>query len=211
MNYKEQRRKMVEIQLKARGISNPDVIQAFLDVPREAFVPHDLTEQAYDDCPLPIGDEQTISQPYMVALMSELVQPKKEAKLLDIGTGSGYQAAILSKLCAKVVTMERIFSLSKKAQERLKKYGYKNIMFVPGDGSQGYREDQPYDGIIVAAASPDIPHPLIDQLTVGARLIIPVGDIWGQYLKVVTKTKDGFKVDTSVACSFVPLVGRLGY
>ncbi|OGC05087.1 protein-L-isoaspartate O-methyltransferase [candidate division WOR-1 bacterium RIFOXYA12_FULL_43_27] len=202
---------MVEGQLEARGIKNRDVLNAFLKIPREDFVPEEYKPDAYYDGALPIGEGQTISQPYMVALMTELLEPKKHGRVLEIGTGSGYQAAILSLLYKNVITMERIPSLARQSGEKFKKMGYRNITTVSGDGALGYPDEAPYDGIIVTAAAPDIPPPLTEQLKDGGRLVIPVGDRWVQTLKVVEKRGSKLNIEDSIQCVFVPLVGRFGF
>ena len=211
MNYQELRQEMVETQLIPRGISDKRVLEAFRKVPRHKFVPENLIASAYDDCALPIGEGQTISQPYMVAIMTEKLKLKGDEKVLEIGTGSGYQAAILAELCQKVYTVERIDPLSKRAQEIAKQLGYSNIEFVVGDGTQGLSSAAPYDGIIVTAGSLSIPQPLVDQLKEDGRLVIPVGDIFQQILTRITKHGSQLETEESVPCIFVPLVGKYGW
>jgi len=169
---------MVEEQLCSRGISSKNVIDAFLTIPRENFIPEENRASAYYDGALPIGEGQTISQPYMVAIMTELLELNKNSKVLEIGTGSGYQAAILSLLCKEVITMERIPLLVSQSQKKFMEMGYKNISVVSGDGTEGYKVEAPYDAIIVTAGASEIPPSLIDQLKNGGRLIIPVGERW---------------------------------
>ena len=205
------RKEMVEAQLIPRGISDQRVLEAFRKVPRHEFVPEHVRASAYDDCALPIGEGQTISQPYMVAIMTEKLELKGEEKVLEIGTGSGYQAAILAELCKKVYTIERIDPLSKHTQEIAKKLGYSNIEFIVGDGTQGLSSTAPYDGIIVTAGSLSIPQPLVDQLRDGGRLVIPVGDIFQQILTRVTKHGPQIETEESIPCIFVPLVGKYGW
>lgn len=207
----KRQQEMVNIQLVARGISDQRVLDAFRKVPRHLFVPENMRDSAYDDCALPIGEGQTISQPYMVAIMTELLKLKGEEKVLEIGTGSGYQAAILAKLCKKVYTIERIETLSQRAEKILKELKYTNIEFIIGDGTQGYQEAEPYEGIIVTAGCPSIPNPLIDQLADGGRLVIPVGDIYPQVLTTVTKQGTEIFTEESIGCVFVPLVGKYGW
>jgi protein-L-isoaspartate(D-aspartate) O-methyltransferase len=211
VDYGYLRREMVDVQLRSRGIANPRVLGAILRVPREEFFPDDLRSFAYEDAAFPIGEGQTVSQPYMVAIMTELLKLKGSEKVLEVGTGSGYQAAILAELCRKVITIERIGPLSENAKARLKNLGYQNIEFVVGDGSEGYSAGAPYDGIIVTAACPDIPPPLIEQLAEGGRLVLPIGERHLQTLTVVTKEKGKLKTEESIGCVFVPLVGKYGW
>lgn len=195
---------------KAIGKSKLDksVMQAMARVPREKFVPQSLQYAAYDNGPLPIGHGQTISQPYIVALMSDLLALKPEHRVLEIGTGSGYQTAILAELCAKVFSVERIAELSQQAAERLSKLNYKNIETRVGNGYQGWQEHAPYDGIIVTAAATHIPQPLIDQLKPGGNLVIPVGMThFSQSLSLVKKDLDGeIEIKNILGVVFVPLV-----
>lgn len=210
-NFEPLRAEMVNSQLVRRGIRDERVLSAFRKVPRQEFVPADLRFSAYDDCALPIGANQTISQPYMVAIMTELLRLKGKEKVLEIGTGSGYQAAILAELCQKVYTVERIKSLSDLAKKILDKLGYTKIEYLVGDGTEGYRPAAPYDGIIVTAGCPDIPQPLIDQLAEGGRLVIPVGERCLQTLTIATKENGKIEVEESIGCVFVPLVGKYGW
>ncbi|MCD6521166.1 protein-L-isoaspartate(D-aspartate) O-methyltransferase [Candidatus Calescamantes bacterium] len=210
-NWEYQRRKMVEIQLIGRGIRDKKVISAFLKVPRHEFVPPPHREDAYGDFPLPIGEGQTISQPYMVALMTELLLLKGEEKVLEIGTGSGYQTAILAEIAKSIYTVERIASLLERAKEILEFLGYKNIHFRVGDGTKGWEENAPYDAIIVTAASPEIPPPLFEQLKEGGRMVIPVGNRMGQDLIRVTKKDGKPKKENFGPCIFVPLIGEYGW
>ncbi len=202
---------MVRQQILERGISSPALLDAFLKVPRHLFVPTDYISQAYDDRPLYIGNGQTISQPYIVALMTDSLRLTGGEKVLDIGTGSGYQAAILAELAAKVYTVERIPELAKNAKALLENLGYNNIEFLNGDGTRGWPEHAPYDAIIVAAAAPAVPESLKAQLKMKGRLVIPVGKPYGQMLKVVTRTKKGFTTRDVCPCIFVKLIGREGY
>jgi protein-L-isoaspartate(D-aspartate) O-methyltransferase len=205
--YRERRERMVETQIEARGVKDQLVLDAMRKVPRHLFVSEGLRDIAYTDGPLPIGEEQTISQPYIVALMTELLSLKGGEKVLEIGTGSGYQAAILAQIAKEVYTIEIICSLAEKAEKRLKEMGYKNITVKCADGYQGWKEQAPFDGIIVTAAPEHIPQPLVDQLKIGGKLVIPVGDFF-QELVVVTKTEKGIKKETNIPVRFVPMTGE---
>ena len=211
MNYEEQRKRMVETQLASRGIADPRVLKSFMKVPRHKFVAASLSEDSYQDHPLPIGCGQTISQPYMVALMTECLRLKGRERVLEIGTGSGYQAAILAELCEEVYTLERDELLLKRAREVLDSEGYKNIKFTHRDGTKGWEEESPFDAIIVTAAAPNIPESLKRQLIDGGRLVIPVGARYGQTLQVVERRKDEFLEKNICGCVFVPLVGEEGW
>jgi protein-L-isoaspartate(D-aspartate) O-methyltransferase len=203
--YKDKREEMVRKHLKARDIVDKDVLQAFLEVPREEFVPEEYKAQAYLDSPLPIGYGVTISQPYIVALMCQLLDLNPNMKVLDIGTGSGYQAAILSHLCDEVITIERIKELAEEARGRLKRLGYDNVKIVYGDGSKGYEEDSPYDGIIVAATTDEIPKAWVEQLKVGGRIIYPEGSGLMEELIEAVKSEDGIIKTSHGGVRFVPL------
>ncbi len=205
------REEMVREQLIARGIKDARVLAAFRRVPRHEFVPSALRADAYDDSALPIGEEQTISQPYMVAIMTELRELKRGEKVLEVGTGSGYQAAILAELGARVVTIERLASLSENARSVLARLGYGAVELVVGDGSEGYQPGAPYDAIMVTAGCPAIPRPLTDQLAEGGRLVVPVGNRQLQTLIVATKKRGQLKEKSSVPCRFVPLIGKYGW
>ncbi len=211
MDYKYSREKMVREQIRSRGVSNQLVIQAMLKVPRHLFVEDALKHRAYEDYPLPIQDGQTISQPYIVALMTEALKLKGGEKVLEIGTGSGYQAAVLAEIVDKVYSVERIPSLAKRARDLLDMLGYNNISIKVGDGTYGWKEFSPYDGIIVTASAPDIPPPLIDQLKEGGRLVIPVGDVFSQDLVVVTKDQGRIKKENYGGVRFVKLIGDYGW
>lgn len=203
-----ERRLMVEQQLRGRDITEERVLAAMLKVPRHAFVPERYQDEAYDDAPLPIGHGQTISQPYIVALMTQLVRPAPRARALDVGTGSGYQAAILAELVQEVYGVEIVCPLADEARERLDALGYKNVTIRCGDGYQGWQEHAPFDVIIVAAAPNHVPQPLVDQLASGGRMVIPVGDFY-QELRLIEKDADGNIRETNVApVSFVPMTGR---
>jgi len=202
---------MVEEQILSRGIRDSRVIEAMKKVPRHLFVEEALQSQGYSDHPLPIGEKQTISQPYMVALMTEALQLTGKEKVLEIGAGSGYQTAILAELGEKVFSIERIRSLAIRARKLLYELGYFNFEIKIFDGTYGWVEEGPFDAIIVTAGAPDIPQPLIDQLTIGGRLVIPVGDAFVQDLIRVTKTGEGIKREDLGGCRFVKLIGRYGW
>ena len=197
---------MVERQIRARGISDPRVLKAMRTVPRHRFVPPSLQAEAYSDAPLPIGSQQTISQPYIVGYMTEALALPAEAKVLEIGTGSGYQAAVLAEIAKDVYTIEIVPQLAARSSARLEEMGYANTHVRTGDGYRGWPEKAPFDGIIVAAAVDHIPQTLIEQLAVGARLVIPVGDR-SQKMTIVTKTKIGSMVETTFPVRFVPMTG----
>jgi len=209
--YRLARERMVETQIKARGIKDERVLKAMLKVPRHLFVDEALRDQAYGDFPLPIGEGQTISQPYIVALMTEALELKGIERVLEIGTGSGYQTAILAELALWVYTIERFQALLERAKKVLKELGYKNISFKLDDGTLGWKEAAPFDAIIVTAASPDIPPPLVEQLAEGGRMVIPVGDEFSQTL--IKGVKKGGKLHTKALepVRFVKLVGAYGF
>ena len=202
---------MVEIQLRNRGIRDPRVLDAMLHVPRHEFVPASLIKAAYDDRPLPLGDAETISQPYIVAAMTEAARVQPGDKALEVGTGSGYQAAILAYLGARVYSVERNAALAEKARELLARLGYDEVEVIVGDGSEGYPPAAPYNIIIVTAAAPSVPLALLEQLAEEGRLIIPVGDLHHQDL--LLNVKQGREVRTRILdpCQFVPLVGKAGW
>ncbi len=202
------RQEMVEYQLKRRDIKDPKVLDAMNKVPRDMFVPESLQRNAYDDGPLPIGEGQTISQPYIVAYMTEQLRLRGDEKVLEIGTGSGYQAAILAEIAKEVYTIEIIETLSKRAEKVLGELGYKNIRFRTGDGYFGWKEYAPFDAIIITAAPPKIPEPLIEQLKVNGRLIAPVGDTF-QELILITKTEKGIVKESLIPVVFVPMRGEI--
>ena len=210
-HFEGERRTMVQVQLVPRGITDEDVLRVMEKVPRHRFVPEDMAESAYDDHPLPVGEGQTISQPYMVALMTQCLELKRDEKVLEIGTGSGYQSAILAELASEVYTIERIEKLHDNASKVLKALGCENIQFKVGDGSGGWSESAPYDGIIVTAGSPDIPRAFEEQLSEGGRLVIPVGGYYSQELVVMQKTSGKLKKRDVCGCVFVPLIGKYGW
>jgi protein-L-isoaspartate(D-aspartate) O-methyltransferase len=196
---------MVRTQVEARGVHDPRVLDALRAVPRHRFVPPDLTGEAYDDGPLPIGHGQTISQPYIVAVMTELLAPGPDDVVLDVGTGSGYQAAVLARLVKRVYSIEIVPELAASARERLAALGYANVEVITGDGWAGLPAHAPFDGILVAAAPPEVPPALLDQLAVGARLVIPVG-AWEQDLRVYERSAEGIQQRTVFGVRFVPLL-----
>lgn len=198
---------MVEGQLIPRGISDQKVLQAFLKVPRHIFVPPERQDAAYADYPLPIGEGQTISQPYIVALMTELLGLTGKERVLEIGTGSGYQTAILAELSAQVYSVERFQELSGRAMETLSALEYRNIKFLVGDGTKGWDEHAPYDAIIVTAAGPVIPQPLIDQLKNKSKIVMPMGNL-DQMLTLGQKKGNELVTEEICNCVFVPLVGE---
>jgi protein-L-isoaspartate(D-aspartate) O-methyltransferase len=206
-HYDGKRMEMVEKQIEARGVKNPRVLEALRKVPRHRFVRKEDVGRAYQDSPLPIGHNQTISQPYIVGLMTSLLDPQPDDVVLEIGTGSGYQAAVLAELVRKVYTIEIVRPLGEHAREVLHELEYENVEVKIGDGYQGWPEHAPFDGVIVTAAPSHIPQPLIDQLKDGARLVIPVGDYY-QELQVVKKKGDLVEVERSIAVRFVPMTGE---
>ena len=211
IDFPKARLKMVEEQIIGREIRDPRVIAALKKVPRHLFVEEALQSQAYNDRPLPIGDKQTISQPYMVALMTEALKLKGKERVLEIGAGSGYQTAILAELAQEVFSVERIRTLAIKARKLLYELGYFNVEIKIFDGTYGWAEKGPFDAIIVTAGSPDIPQPLYEQLSMGGRLVIPVGDVSLQDLFLITKTEEGMKKEDLGGCRFVKLIGRYGW
>ncbi len=210
-DYSYDREQMVEQQIVKRGIKDKRVIEAMKKVPRHLFIDKVYQHQAYKDYPLPVGKGQTISQPYMVAVMTELLELKPEHTVLEVGTGSGYQTAILALLCAKVYTIERIAGLKEKAVQRLNRLGFRNIGFMVGDGSLGWPQFAPYDRIIVTAGAPKIPDALIKQLADNGRLVIPVGTEFYQTLNLVEKYKGRIYRKELFECTFVPLLGKEGW
>jgi protein-L-isoaspartate(D-aspartate) O-methyltransferase len=211
IDFPKARLKMVEEQIISRGIKDAKLIAAMKKIPRHLFVEEALQNQGYSDYPLPIGEKQTISQPYMVALMTEALLLTKKDKVLEIGTGSGYQTAILAELSEKVFSIERIRPLAIRARKLLYELGYFNVEIKIFDVTFGWIEESPFDAIIVTAGSPDIPQPLIDQLAIGGRLVIPVGDVIVQDLFRVTKTEEGVKKEDLGGCRFVKLIGKYGW
>jgi protein-L-isoaspartate(D-aspartate) O-methyltransferase len=209
--YAAQRVEMIEKQLRRRGISDPAVLAAMTEVPRHEFVPQELGSHAYDDLPLPIGGGQTISQPYIVAAMTLALHLQPGDRVLEIGTGCGYQAAVLSRLAKEVFTIERRPELASAASAILARLGYANAHVHCGDGTLGLPELAPFDAILVAAAAPAVPKPLLAQLAEGGRMILPVGDAEHQELQLVERRGDAFPTKMLEGCRFVPLVGYHGW
>jgi protein-L-isoaspartate(D-aspartate) O-methyltransferase len=205
--YQAQRDYMVRTQIEARGVTDSSVLNAMRKVPRHLFLPESSRRYAYEDSPYNIGHGQTISQPYIVALMTELLHPKPHHRVLDIGTGSGYQSAVLAEIVDSVYTIEIVCPLLERADSLLKSLGYKNIYTRCGDGYDGWPEAAPFDGIVVAAAPERVPQPLLDQLRDGGRLIIPVGDTF-QYLEVYTRSGEKIIKEKSIPVRFVPMTGK---
>jgi protein-L-isoaspartate(D-aspartate) O-methyltransferase len=202
---------MVDRQLRRRGVEDVRVLAAMERVPRELFLPEDQRDRAYDDAALPIGGGQTMSQPYMVAKMSELLSLGGDERVLDVGTGSGYHAAVLAELAKEVVTIERVPELAARAREALAAAGYDNVEVRIGDGTLGVPDRAPYDAIAVAAAAPVLPESLYEQLKIGGRIAVPVGGRANQRLELIVKSPEGPAVVRSVPCRFVPLVGKEGF
>lgn len=200
-----QRERMVVEQIESRGVGDPRVLAAMRSVPRHAFVPPELAADAYEDYPLPIGFGQTISQPYIVAYMSEALQLEPHHKVLEIGTGSGYQAAVLAALVREVYSVEIVPQLAERARQTLEAAGIRNVHVLTGDGYRGWAEHAPYDRIMVTAAPPQLPQALVEQLAIGGRLIAPVGDV-EQWIRIVTKLPDRILEETTIPVRFVPLV-----
>lgn len=210
-NYENLRHLMVETQLITRRIKDKRVLETMRKIPRHLFMPEIYRDEAYEDMALPIGDDQTISQPYMVAAMTELLELDGSEKVLEIGTGSGYQAAILAELAREVYTIERIPSLGENVKDKLKEMGYDNIYVVIGDGSKGLIEKSPFDRIIITAATPKIPECLVDQLNEGGIIVAPVGQRFSQILIKARKAKGILKEEYHTPCVFVPLIGEYGW
>mgnify|MGYP006271597303 CR=1 FL=1 len=207
-DFSERRKEMVRMQLELRDIENERVLEAMRQVPRHEFVPDDMQDQAYGDYPLPIGYDQTISQPYIVGLMTQLLEPKPDDKVLEIGTGSGYQAAILAELCGQVYTIEIVEELGKRARKLLTEtMGYENMHVRIGDGYQGWPEHAPFDKIILTAAPEEVPQPLLDQLAEGGRMVAPVGGAL-QELYIITKDEEGIHRERVTGVRFVPMTGE---
>lgn len=202
---------MVEEQIIRRGVKDERVLAVMRKVPRHEFLPEGIRSMAYQDSALPLGEGQTMSQPYMVAMMSELLGLKSTERVLEIGTGSGYQAAVLAELCEKVYTVERIKPLAERARATLDRLGYKSVATKVYDGTYGWKDMAPFDAIIVTAGSPDIPAPLLEQLKEGGMLLVPVGNRLSQTLLKIVKTTDGNVTEQSIPCVFVPLIGNHGW
>ncbi len=213
MHLKQQRNHMINTQILERGIRDPLVIEAMGKVERERFVPEDIRHLAYQDRPLPIGYDQTISQPYMVAMMTEALKLKGSEHVLEIGTGSGYAAAILAKIAKQVVTIERIPELANHARKVLSTLGYDNITVINSDGTKGCKEFEPYDAIVVTAGGPEVPKSLLDQLKIGGRLVIPIGNetSYQMLVRVTRHSQEEFRTEDLCEVRFVPLVGEEGW
>ena len=211
MDYNRLREEMVKKQLIARGIKDGKVLEVFRRLKREKFVPPEVQKDAYEDFPLPIGEGQTISQPYMVALMTQCLELRGEERVLEIGTGSGYQTAVLAELAKEVYSVERINSLAQRTGKLLRKLGYTNIRILVANGTLGWEEFSPYDRILVTAGAKEVPQPLLSQLKEGGIMVIPVGDMYSQELEVIRKEEDSIKTETVEKCVFVPLIGMHGW
>lgn len=210
--YREARRKMVEKQIENKGIHDPKVLKAFLKVPRHLFIEEALRDRAYEDYPLPIGEGQTISQPYTVAFMTEALKLEGSEKMLEIGSGSGYQTAILLEIVQQVFAIERITSLARQAKAILESLGYTGLVMKVSDGTRGWHEFKPFDAILVAAASPRVPQSLKDQLSIGGRMVIPVGDRYVQNMIRVTRAdENNFQEEDLGSFRFVGLIGAEGW
>jgi protein-L-isoaspartate(D-aspartate) O-methyltransferase len=210
-SYCKDRESMLSVQIAGRGIVDERILDAMRTIPRHFFVPREYQQNAYEDFPLPIGYEQTISQPYIVAFMTNILDLRGNEQVLEVGTGSGYQAAVLSLLVKKVHTLERIPELADRARLTLKELGIKNVDVHEGDGSLGWPQDAPYQAILVTAAAPAAPQALLDQLDMGARMIIPVGGQFHQTLELWQREKEGLKSEAILAVAFVPLKGKQGW
>ena len=211
MNYEGARQKMLDSQIRARNVRDPRVLEAVRTVPRHLFVEEALRDRAYLDKALPIGEKQTISQPYMVAAMTEALELTGRERVLEIGTGSGYQTAILAELAESVFSVERIASFVPLARQRLESLGRYNVLIKVGDGTIGWSEHAPYDAILVAAAAPQLPRPLLEQLSVGGRLVVPMGPEESQTLMRIRRGEEGFHEEALGECRFVKLIGRHGW
>ncbi len=211
IKYERQREEMVRSQIEARGIKDPDVLSAFRRVPRHLFVSEALRDQAYGDYPLPIGEQQTISQPYIVAEMTQALELDKDDRVLEIGTGSGYQAAILAQIVYRVYTIERIRSLHIQARSLFDKLQYHNIVTRYGDGTKGWQQESPFNAIIVTAGAPEVPEILVNQLVVGGRLVVPVGNQHTQELIKIDRRGNSIQQSNLGGCRFVKLVGEHGW
>ncbi len=211
MRFERQREEMVSRQIESRGIENPRVLEAMRRVPRHLFVSEALRDQAYGDYPLPIGEQQTISQPYIVAEMTAALDLTPDDRVLELGTGSGYQAAVLAEIAFRVYTIERIYALYARARKIFDQLHYHNIVTRYGDGTTGWPEEAPFDAIIVTAGAPQLPKPLLDQLAVGGRMVLPIGDRRTQDLVKVVREKEGFRQISLGGCRFVKLMGEYGW
>ena len=211
IKYERQREEMVQQQIAARGITDANVLAAFRKVPRHLFVSEALRDQAYGDYPLPIGEQQTISQPYIVAEMTQALELNKDDRVLEIGTGSGYQAAILAEIVYRVYTIERIRALYVQTRNLLDKLKYHSIVMRCSDGTSGWHDESPFDAIIVTAGAPEVPEKMIEQLVEGGRMVVPVGNQHSQELIKLTKDKSGIHKSNLGGCRFVKLIGTHGW
>jgi protein-L-isoaspartate(D-aspartate) O-methyltransferase len=211
LKFERQREEMVRKQIEARGVTDRKVLEAMNKVPRHLFISEALWDQAYGDFPLPIGEHQTISQPYIVAEMTQALQLKEEDRVLEIGTGSGYQAAILAEIAFRVYTIERIHSLFRKSRQLFDELRYYNILTKYSDGTIGWENESPFDAIIVTAGAPEVPKFLLNQLSIGGRLVVPVGDQYSQELIKLYKDEKGIHKTNLGGCRFVKLVGEYGW
>lgn len=209
-DFRQQRMEMIQKQIKARGIDDPEILGAFKTVKRHLFVPDRVKKYAYEDRPLPIGKDQTISQPYIVAVMTKALEPEKSDRVLEIGTGSGYQAAILAEICKEVYTIEIIESLAESAEKTLSRLGYENVYVKTGDGYKGWPEHAPFDSIIVTCAPAEVPGPLKKQLAEGGHMVIPVGERFDQSLVMLEKKGNGLVKKEILPVRFVPMVNEKG-
>ncbi len=209
--FARERERMVEEQLVRRGITDARVLEAMRKIPRHLFVEEALRDRAYGDHPLPIGEGQTISQPYIVGIMTELLHLTGSEKVLEIGSGSGYQTAVLAELARRVCSVERIASLAARARATLEAMGYTNVWVRTADGTFGWPDEAPFDRILVSAAAPAVPEPLFDQLVEGGRMVLPVGDPFAQTLTVVDRVGGEKKVSADSGCVFVKLIGKYGW
>jgi protein-L-isoaspartate(D-aspartate) O-methyltransferase len=210
-SYERERLRMVKEQLSRRDIRDARVLEAMSTVPRHLFTPEEYRDLAYSDGPLPIGERQTISQPYIVALMTEMLELQGDENVLEVGTGSGYQAAVLAHLARQVHTVERHQALAQRAEQVLGRLAFENVFVHIGDGSLGWPDAAPYQGVIVTAAAPRSPQPLLDQLADGGRMVIPVGGMSGQFLELWRRQGDLFAHETTLPVAFVPLRGEHGW
>jgi protein-L-isoaspartate(D-aspartate) O-methyltransferase len=209
--FARERERMVDEQLARRGISDVRVLEAMRRVPRHLFVEEALRERAYSDHPLPIGEEQTISQPYIVALMTSLLAIDAEQKVLEVGTGSGYQTAVLAALARRVCSIERLSRFAQRARTLLEELGYTNVWIRVGNGTLGWPDEAPFDRILVAAGGPTVPSPLFEQLVEGGRMVVPLGDEWNQTLTLVEKVGDQMVTSGHGECKFVKLIGKFAW
>jgi protein-L-isoaspartate(D-aspartate) O-methyltransferase len=211
MNFHKARQRMVDTQVAGRGIRDERVLEAMEKVPRHRFVDEALQSQAYQDHPLPIAEKQTISQPYIVALMTSALRLQPSEKVLEIGTGSGYQTAILAELAERVFSVERIPGLLYRARKTLQELGYRNVVLKVADGTLGWADEAPFDAILVTAGAPSVPQTLLDQLALYGRLVIPIGDRFSQDLSLVEMLPDGIRKTSLGGCRFVDLIGKWGW